>query len=87
MILTGKCQEDFLNKYGHYEYEIDDVYLNALIIEWFDSIGLWSEVVTDTLILDKFYFANGNWQNNMCLLIITANEIYNEKEKNNKVCE
>ena len=59
----------------------DKVFLNAIIIEWFDSAGIWSDVINDTLILDKDYFKKCTWQSNIELLIITARDIYNETFK------
>ncbi|EHQ41520.1 hypothetical protein [Myroides odoratus] len=59
----------------------DNAFKNALIIEWFDSVGIWSNIVNDMLIIDKDYFKKFNWQTNVELLIITANEIYNEKQE------
>lgn len=59
MILTGKTKEDFekwLNKemyyLGRHNFEdrdnniedLSDIFQNALIIEWFDSIGIYIEV-------------------------------------------
>lgn len=43
MILTGKAKEYFLKQYGNEEWEIDDIYLHALIIEFFDSVGIYIE--------------------------------------------
>lgn len=45
MILTGKAKEDFLKQYGNEEWEIDDIYLHALIIEFFDSVGITVDVM------------------------------------------
>ena len=44
MILTGKCKEDFIktkigNEINLFESMLP-IYKNALIIEWFDSIGI-----------------------------------------------
>lgn len=40
MKLTGKCKEDFLKHLGVDETLIPDMYLNALIIDFFDSMGI-----------------------------------------------
>lgn len=42
MILTGKAKEDFLKstKQGNLVNVMADIYLHALIIEWFDSVGI-----------------------------------------------
>jgi len=39
MILTDKTKKDFLQNYK----DIKGIYLTALIVEWFDSIGLWEK--------------------------------------------
>lgn len=44
MILTGKCKEDFIktkigNEINLFESMLP-IYKNALIIEWFDSVGI-----------------------------------------------
>ena len=52
MILTGKTKEDFIlwlnnQPVAPYEVMLDDIpkcYLNALIIEWFDSVGIYISV-------------------------------------------
>ena len=54
MILTGKTKEDFLRYYGdeishleeiEYDFLLESsIIRNALIIEWFDSIGIYIEV-------------------------------------------
>jgi len=42
MILTDKCKEEFLKSvYACNEWEVDEIYLNALIIEFFDSVGIY----------------------------------------------
>ena len=48
MILTGKAKEDFIktkigNEINLFESMLP-IYKNALIIEWFDSIGIYIEV-------------------------------------------
>jgi|SRR6478752_4836064 len=53
MKLTGKCKDDFLNYCKQSESFINtyaDIYLNSLIIEWFDSVGLF---------IDCGYYAKG----------------------------
>lgn len=37
MILKGKAKTDFLNEYGHLEWEVDERYLLALITDFFDK--------------------------------------------------
>jgi len=36
MILTDRALKDFLSKFGDREHEVDEIYLHALIIEFFD---------------------------------------------------
>ena len=43
-LLTGKCKSEFLKRYGNLEYEIDEIYLNALIIDFFDSVGIYISI-------------------------------------------
>lgn len=47
MILTGKCKEDFLKltsiKESHLKLMLD-IYKNALIIKWFDSVGIFIHI-------------------------------------------
>ena len=110
MILNGKAKEDFFTWINRYipnkesfecEMNINDLYfktsteLNALIIEWLDSVGIYvSTQVMQTPVSHKVYFE--------CLIrsdrtkvsdfyttrqeateqaIITANEIYNDRTK------
>lgn len=43
MILTGKAKEDFLKwckQDANWMQTYEDIFLHALIIEWFDSIGI-----------------------------------------------
>lgn len=45
MILTGKTKADFLKENKWVEellfHEVDEIYINALIIDWFDSVGIY----------------------------------------------
>lgn len=87
MILTGKTLEDFnlwlLENGNIFEYknfhELSDNLKNALIIEFFDSVGIWGSVVCDMLILDIRFFSKESWSFTIKELIIIANEIYNDK--------
>lgn len=66
-LLTGKAKEDFLNKHGHKEHEIDDLYLYALIIEWFDSVGIYISIIVDLNFEDEdlmFFYNNVRYNNN-----------------------
>lgn len=70
-----KSKEDALDALNF----TDKVFLNAVIVQFLDSIGIWRHVVNDTLILDRDYFRKCNWFSNIVLLIITANDIYNSE--------
>ena len=103
MILKGKTKEDFIlwlnnQPVAPYEVMLDDIpkcYLNALIIEWFDSVGIYIEVYRhnnrptvqgfNSRIVRRI---NGYYE--CCIAVNTrnkaiqyaikkANEIYNEK--------
>jgi len=105
MKLTGKCKEDFLEwfkkseKIKLHKYEKVEIvfkiqnesYKNALIIEFFDSVGI--KVLIDTLHFQNWFFYK--IKNNINIIedvimynsrikatneaIIKANEIYNSK--------
>lgn len=82
MILTGKALEDFwkwisLNRSLIINYHENHVLSD--MIEFFDSVGIWSSVVSDMLILDKHFFSNGSWVPNVKELAVIANEIYNNR--------
>ena len=95
MILTGKAKKDFilwLNKQpvAPYEVMLDDIpkcYLNSLIIEWFDSVGIY--ITSDYFELNKGFYSeilDSNFaivkptrQEALTEAIKKANEIYNEK--------
>ena len=103
MILTGKAKEDFfkwLDNQGvngidisNWEFEkfhlLSNVSQNALIIEWFDSVGIYVNAELDYLHLVWFPTINNNWnfeehefetrQEAIKEAIKKANEIYNEK--------
>jgi hypothetical protein len=92
MILTGKAKEDFFKVFGGCEWEIDERYLFALIIEFFDNTKLhiyarpslksdkwWSEI--DDL-QNKKNYANGLFETRLSSIqsgIEKANDIYNAK--------
>ena len=47
MILTGKAKEDFnrwINNNGYHDEVIYNSVINALIIEWLDSVGIYVNV-------------------------------------------
>lgn len=91
MKLTGKAKEDFLKQYGNEEWEIDDIYLNALVIEFFDSVGYtidrdsynkkmiitnWVDGLETQIEIDCNYFEPfEQWWEEA---ILTANKLYNE---------
>lgn len=102
MILNGKAEEDFKkwfietkDLYDSYENELrlmSDTGLNALIIEFFDSVGVYIDVrieFNDSFVLKTFdsyaeddYVGNfSNRQEATKQAIKKANDIYNEKFK------
>ena len=102
MILTGKAKEsfiDYLDKTNQIKIEkgilnlhwqdLPEKYKNALIIEWFDSVGIYVNAELDYLHLVWFPTINNNWnfeehefetrQEAIKEAIKKANEIYNSK--------
>lgn len=94
MILTGKAKDDFLESNGKKEVWINimlPIYQYALIIEWFDSVGIYvnalryslSEpnkwVVIKSLCENNLDFIYSSRQEATKQAIIKANEIYNER--------
>lgn len=99
MILTGKAKEDFENwVYNNTEYLYCEVYdtpeklLYSLIIDWFDSVGIYISITPSIPIgyekPDCFMFSIGIGTNRLKIssrheatkqAIIKANEIYNNK--------
>lgn len=98
MILTGKCKKDF----GKWIYENDEcyftdesmnIYNNALIIEFFDSVGIYVNVlkyglsepnkwvVIRSLCENNLDFIYSSRQEATIQAIIKANDIYNERFK------
>ena len=98
MILNGKSEVDFI-KWASYNYGEDsgdltmlrEVYRNALIIEFFDSVGIYIEIHYSRILGDKFLCivnteANYNLtsyqdsrQQATEQAIIKANEIHNAR--------
>ena len=100
-ILTGKTKEDFFNwldnqgvngiDISNWEFEkfhlLSNVSQNALIIEWFDSVGIY--ITSDYFELNKGFYSeilDSNFaivkptrQEALTEAIKKANEIYNEK--------
>ena len=84
MKLTGKCKEEFNEYYDEMRWNLDDMDFknlpescqNALIIEFFDSMGIWKNT------FNNFYVKY--FRNEMTLTEATnaaiekANSIYNE---------
>jgi len=55
MILTGKAKEDFVEwckQDADWLQTYEDIFLYALIIEWFDSVGIYVECNRATLGID-----------------------------------
>ncbi|MDM1073673.1 hypothetical protein HX001_14380 [Empedobacter brevis] len=103
MILTAKAEEDYfdwLDNQGvngidisNWEFEkfnlLSKVSQNALIIEWFDSVGIYVNVVRLNSIWNYSFWFNHNRyqgydfktrQEATEQAIIKANEIYNERK-------
>ena len=95
MILTGKAKEDFKRwldeEYDLHYYNIQsDLYLNALIIEWFDSVG-YIIIIGHNSLIKKFYYCiekifydcgtQSTRQEATIEAIKKANELYNLKNK------
>ena len=91
MILTGKCKEDFIktkigNEINLFESMLP-IYKNALLIEWFDSVGI--IITSDYFELNKGFYSEileSNFeiikptrQEALAEAIKKANEIYNNK--------
>ena len=101
MVLTGKAKEEFFNwldnqgvngiDISNWEFEkfqlLSNVSQNALIIEWFDSVGIY--VTSDYFELNKGFYSEileSNFeiikptrQEALAEAIKKANEIYNNK--------
>lgn len=60
MILTGKFKEAFLSytKYSEETFDLcDELYQNALIIDFFDSVGIYISVVPTYNHFNRFFYA------------------------------
>lgn len=98
MILTGKSEESFLHwyteKYSEYNLSYkDELHLNSMIIDWFDSVGIYIDIDVSTVtnivmfsyfISHKEYFRSTEeyWKTRSeatKAAIIKANEIYNKR--------
>ena len=92
MILTGKAKEDFSKFYIDNNFDLNinfknlpKIYQNALIVEFFDSVGIYINVELDYLHLVWFPTINNNWTfeevefKTRQEAIKKANEIYNNK--------
>ncbi len=96
MILTGKAKDNFLDSNGKKEAWINimlPIYQYALIIEWFDSVGIyinvfykyiWRVEIRDSqssLLSTLDYAVFDTRQEATKQAIIKANDIYNERFK------
>ncbi|QHC84963.1 hypothetical protein AS589_09360 [Empedobacter brevis] len=102
MELTGKAKEEFLewwqskikNENFQYFKPREDVYLNALIIEFLDSVGVYIYFDTGTYVLKPNYrykiiteddtyigYKENSRKEATVQAIKKANEIYNERFK------
>ena len=88
MILTGKAKEDFSYNYNMSDFNgYSETLQNALIIEWFDSVGIY--ITSDYFELNKGFYSeilNENFEivkptrpEALTEAIKKANEIYNSK--------
>ena len=83
MILTGQAKKDFISfmcktypNIRWHEYEnMTDSMINALIIEWFDLIGLWKTSYNNFYV--KYFRSELTLIVSQNLAITKANEIYN----------
>lgn len=83
MKLTGKCKEAFLLFFNTHRrgaedgfYELPELFQNALIIEFFDSVGIWNKIF-----LECFENGLGNYKEATNAAIEKANEIFNLNKK------
>ena len=96
MILTGKAKEDFYKYLNIKDYKLFDyvrkkyaneIVSNALIIEWFDSVGIYitsdylelNRVFYSEILNENFEIVKPNRQEALTEAIKKANEIYNSK--------
>ena len=97
MILTGKAYNDFYNwlKYNYYQYYLSahgnnpDSCNNSLIIEWFDSVGIYINISYElfsykwNILGDRSYYDLKKYptrQESTKQAIIKANDIYNSSK-------
>jgi len=84
--LTGKASFDFLIKHGHIGHLQDSVQ-NALIVDWFDSVGIYITVDYSVTVSKSFWcnsfndaiFKSRTEATNAAIL--KANELYNSENK------
>lgn len=95
MILNGKCKEMFLEWYNEpetYFYRLNKTCQNALIIEFFDSVGIYIDIrieFNDSFVLktfdsyaeDDYVGTYSNRQEATIQAIKKANDLYNERFK------
>lgn len=96
MILTGKALEDFTQWNSNKQFDMMlpfeyPTYLNALIIEWLDSVGVYIEIFNEFgdfgMSIHRGSYKNpiesiGHWKTRQEATeqaIIKANDIYNER--------
>ena len=88
-ILTGKAKEEFIkakigNEINLFESMLP-IYKNALLIEWFDSVGIYitsdylelNRVFYSEILNENFEIVKPNRQEALTEAIKKANEIYN----------
>lgn len=96
MILTGKCREAFLGWSMYTEETFDltqELFQHALIIDFFDSVGIYTSVLPTYNHFNRFFYAasgidfkdvvykvcDGDRTKATTEAIIKANEIFNNR--------
>lgn len=86
-MLTGKAATDFLKEKGYLEWEVDEIYQMALIIDWLDSVGIhisiqWSLNNFCSVVESEEGIRDSHWMETREQAIKSAikyaNDIYNE---------
>lgn len=97
MILTGICKEKFLEWISlnnlftiedreKYFNSLSELFQNALIIEFFDSVGIYIEIIRnegyfDYVVMEEWDYGFETRQEATIQAIKKANNIYNERFK------
>ncbi|MFV0232788.1 hypothetical protein OBK30_06950 [Empedobacter falsenii] len=89
MILNGKCKEKFLEWFSEpetYFYRLNNTCQNALIIEFFDSVGVYIEIIRNEgyfeyIVMEEWDYGFESRQEATIQAIKKANDIYNARFK------